>query len=68
MKAFLRLACIALLSGPALPCSAFLVVGAGVVLFGNNEDYWDPETRVWFVPATETRHGAMYLGYDNGFP
>ncbi len=57
-----------LLAVPALPCSAFLVVGAGAVLFGNNEDYWNPETRVWFVPAAEGRHGVMYLGYDNGFP
>ena len=57
-----------LLAVPAFPCSAFLVVGAGLVLFGNNEDFWNPETRVWFVPATEERRGVMYLGFDNGFP
>jgi hypothetical protein len=57
-----------LLAVPALPCSAFLVVGAGAVFFGNNEDFWNPETRVWFVPAEEGRHGVMYLGFDNGFP
>ena len=59
---------LALLAAPALPCSAFLVVGSGLVLYGNNEDYWNPETRLWFVPATEERHGVMYLGYDDGFP
>lgn len=59
---------IALLTAPALPCSAFLVVGSGRVLFGNNEDYWDPDTRLWFVPAKEGRRGVLYLGYGNGFP
>lgn len=55
-------------AGPALPCSAFLLADGGRVLFANNEDYWDPETRVWFVPAKGERHGVMYLGYANGFP
>ena len=64
----LVLAAVALAAPPARPCSAFLVCGEGRVLFGNNEDYLDPETRVWFVPATGERHGVMYLGFDNGFP
>lgn len=59
---------LALLAVPTLPCTGFLVVGDGKVLFGNNEDFWDPETRVWFVPAQGERHGVMYLGFANGFP
>ena len=55
------------LASPALPCSAFLATGWGRILFGNNEDFWNPNTRVWFVPATEGRRGVMYLGFDNGF-
>jgi hypothetical protein len=51
MKLLHALLALALLASPAVPCSAFLVVGQGSVLFGNNEDYWNPETRVWCVPA-----------------
>ena len=57
-----------LFCAPALPCTGFLVVGGGKVLFGNNEDYLDPDTRVWFVPAVDGRRGVMYLGFGNGFP
>ncbi len=59
---------LSLLAAPVLPCTAFLVCGGGAVLMGNNEDYWDPETRIWFVPADEGQHGRVYLGYKNMFP
>lgn len=52
----------------AFCCSAFLVTGDGRVLFGNNEDYSDPDTRIWFVPGSKDRNGVMYLGFGNGFP
>jgi hypothetical protein len=59
---------LSLLAPPVIPCTAFLVVGDGQVLMGNNEDYWDPETLVWFEPAEEGRHGCVFLGYTNMFP
>lgn len=68
MKLLGALLAVLLTCASALPCTGFLVVGNGRVLFGNNEDYWNPETRVWFVPAVGDRHGVMYLGFDNGFP
>jgi hypothetical protein len=68
MKLLGALLAVSLTCASALPCTGFLVVGDGRVLFGNNEDFWNPETRVWFVPATGARHGVMYLGFDNGFP
>lgn len=58
----------ATLPAPALPCTAFLVCGGGEVLMGNNEDFWDPNVRIWFVPAEEGRLGRVYLGYENLFP
>jgi len=64
----LAAAAVLVLARPAVPCSAFVVVGDGRVLFGNNEDYLDPDTFVWFVPARDGHHGAMYLGYGNRFP
>ena len=68
MKLLGVLLAVSLVCSSALPCTGFLVVGNGQVLFGNNEDYWNPETRVWFVPAVGERRGVMYLGFDNGFP
>ena len=58
----------ALFAAPALPCTAFLVSRDGQVLMGNNEDYWNPEVRIWFVTAKEGRFGRVYLGYDNLYP
>ena len=59
---------LALLAAPARPCTAFLVTGDGQVLMGNNEDFWNPEVRVWFVPGEEGRFGRVYLGFDNLYP
>lgn len=68
MKFFRTLLVASALSVPAFPCSAFLVVGSGEVFFANNEDYWTSDTRVWFEPAEDEKHGIIYLGYSNGFP
>jgi hypothetical protein len=59
---------LSLLAAPALPCTAFLVTGDGQVLMGNNEDFWNPEVRIWFVPGEEGRFGRVYLGFDNLYP
>ena len=65
---FAALMLTSLLAAPALPCTAFLVCGNGEVLFGNNEDFWNPNVRIWFVPREEERLGRVYVGFDNGFP
>jgi penicillin V acylase-like amidase (Ntn superfamily) len=39
-----------------------------VVLVGNNEDYNNPRTRVWFVPSNGKDAGRVYVGFDNMFP
>ena len=53
---------------PALSCSAFLVASDDLVLFGNNEDYWNPATRMWFVPGDDGSLGRDYFGYDDMLP
>lgn len=53
---------------PALSCSAFLVASDDLVLFGNNEDYWNPATRMWFVPGEDGSLGRVYFGYDDLLP
>jgi hypothetical protein len=36
-------------------------------LFCNNEDFSNPNTRIWFIPASATKHGCMYVGFDDGW-
>ena len=37
-------------------------------MVGNNEDYWIPNTRIWFEQGKNGECGAAYVGYDNFFP
>ena len=55
-------------AGPAHSCTAFLVTDGDVVLAGNNEDFVNPQTRVWFVPAEDGRFGRVYFGFDSLAP
>lgn len=57
-----------LFCSPAFPCLVFCVSDGELVLAGNNEDYLDPDTRVWFVPGEGWKHGRMFFGYADGFP
>jgi len=49
-------------------CTAFLVADGDVVLFGNNEDFWNPLINMWFVPAGEGTYGRVCFGYDDYSP
>jgi hypothetical protein len=57
-----------LLQPSAPPCTVFLAARGGVVLAGNNEDYTDKNTKIWFHPAAEHSFGRVYFGFGNGFP
>jgi hypothetical protein len=52
---------------PVTACTIFVLTDTNRVLFCNNEDGPSGETRIWFVPAGPKHHGAVYLGYDNGW-
>ena len=52
----------------AQACTAFCIADRGVVLVGNNEDYNNPKTRIWFVPGQSGKAGAVFVGFDNLFP
>ncbi|MBM3746124.1 MAG: hypothetical protein FJW34_10020 [Acidobacteria bacterium] len=52
----------------AAACTGICAKSKDLVLVGNNEDWGNPRTRIWFVPAEEGRHGRMFVGFDNGFP
>jgi hypothetical protein len=53
---------------PACACTIFMASKDGVTLVGNNEDFFNPFTRVWFVPAEKGKLGRVYFGFDNGAP
>ena len=54
--------------GAADACTAFCAAARGEVLVGNNEDYNNPRTRLWFVPAGPGSFGRMYVGFDDLTP
>lgn len=49
-------------------CTFFKISKRGLTLVGNNEDWKNPNTKMWFVPPEEGRYGAVYFGFNNGFP
>jgi penicillin V acylase-like amidase (Ntn superfamily) len=49
-------------------CTAFLATHGDMVLAGNNEDFFNPRTKVWFIPAAEGKFGRVYFGFDNFVP
>lgn len=48
-------------------CTVFVLTDGTRVLFFNNEDWFNPATRVWFVPAGRDHLGCAYLGFDDGW-
>lgn len=46
----------------------FKITQGGKTLVGNNEDYWNPNTRVWFEQGEGQKHGAIYVGFDDFYP
>jgi uncharacterized protein (TIGR03435 family) len=48
-----------------LACTAFCAAGHGQVLVGNNEDWNNPHTKIWFIPAKPDAFGRVYVGFDD---
>ena len=40
----------------------------GKSFVGNNEDYWNSNTRIWFEKGKNGDYGSAYVGFDNRFP
>jgi hypothetical protein len=53
-------------AGAAKACTIFLLTDGARALFFNNEDWSDPKTKIWFIPAGPGHYGAVYVGFDNG--
>jgi hypothetical protein len=62
------MACGALLFGaPARACTVFALTDTNQALLCDNEDWSNPRTRIWFLPAGEGYYGAVYVGFNNGW-
>ena len=54
---------------PPLPgCTTLFAYDGETALGGNNEDFNNPLTRIWFIPASPGRFGRVYFGYDDFLP
>jgi len=46
-------------------CTIVTMSKNGIVLTGNNEDYTEPRTKIWFIPASKKGYGRVYVGFDS---
>lgn len=56
------------LTRPNQSCTVFYAADGDTILAGNNEDMFDPLTVVWFIPASEGKHGRILFGFDDFIP
>jgi len=52
---------------PISACTIFILTDGHYVIFGNNEDWTNPVTRIWFVPPGTGYYGCVYVGYNDGW-
>jgi hypothetical protein len=63
--ASLACALLALICRPAASCTVFFASDGSTVLAGNNEDFYNSKTKVWFLPGEEGKYGRVYFGFDD---
>jgi penicillin V acylase-like amidase (Ntn superfamily) len=51
-----------------LGCSLIKITVNGKTIVGNNEDFGNHDTRIWFEPGDKQHYGVVYVGYDDLFP
>jgi len=56
---------IVLIGTPLFACTVFYAAQGDMVLAGNNEDWMNPLTKVWFEPAEKGEYGRVFFGFDN---
>lgn len=66
---FLAIAvCSGLINGPVLACTGLVVNDGERVLVGNNEDWFNPRTKIWFIQPVNGRYGSVFFGFDDFRP
>ena len=46
-------------------CTIFKVTQPGITLVGNNEDWSDPDSKVWFLAPDEGKYGRVFFGFKD---
>jgi hypothetical protein len=49
-------------------CTIFMGVSGSKVFTGNNEDFIDPNTYIWFLPVETNKYARVYFGYNTVLP
>jgi hypothetical protein len=50
---------------PGASCTVIYAADGEVALGGNNEDGFNPLTKIWFVPGVDGGYGSAWVGYDD---
>jgi hypothetical protein len=65
---FLIMSCIIISNIPiVVSCTVFHASNENVALGGNNEDWSDPDTHIYFIPQTDTEFGRAIVGYTGNY-
>jgi tetratricopeptide (TPR) repeat protein len=51
----------------AFGCTIITLARDGRILIGNNEDWTDPRTRMWIIPAASGEYGRVCFGFAEKF-
>nr|BAJ06917.1 putative uncharacterized protein [uncultured bacterium] len=51
-----------------MACSGFCISNTSHVLVGNNEDWKNPYTKIWFESTSQEKYGRVYFGFDDFNP
>ena len=49
-------------------CTGIYIHNDSITLAGNNEDWTDYKTKIWFIPSENGNFGRVYFGYSNFHP
>ena len=60
--------CVLLMGGTAPACTGLVVQDGEHVWVGNNEDWFNPRTKIWFIQPGNGRYGSVFFGFDNFWP
>ncbi len=49
----------------AVSCTVYKITKNGKTFVGNNEDYWNANSRIWFEKGKGGEYGSVFVGMDN---
>lgn len=64
---FLIFVSLFLYSNTSTACSMYKITRDGKTIVGNNEDWHNPNTQMWFEPGADGEYGVMNVGFNNNF-